>query len=59
MNTILFDVEFPDGAVELYANNITAENILNQVDEYGYHSQIINTILVHSKDSRAVEKKDE
>ena len=44
--------------MKLYAANIIAENILNQVDEYGYNNQIINTILGHSKDSLAVEKKD-
>ena len=51
LNTILYDVEFPDGVVKPYTSNIITDNILNQVDEYGYHNQLINTILEHSKDS--------
>ena len=56
LDNILYDVEFPDGAVKLYVANIIAENILNQVDEDGYHNQLINTILDQSKDIREAEK---
>ena len=51
LNTILYDMNFPDCAVKPYADNIIVENILNQVDEDRYQNQIINTILDHSKDS--------
>ena len=57
-STILCDVEFPDGAVKPYSENIIAGNILNQVNADGYHHQIIDSILEHSKDKRVVEKKD-
>ena len=45
LNTIMYGVELPYGAVKLYAANIITENILNQVDKYEYHNQLINTIL--------------
>eukprot|EP00957_Ditylum_brightwellii_P198570 15134225-Ditylum_brightwellii.AAC.1 len=32
MNTMIYDVEFPDGQVRVYAANIIAENMLTQVD---------------------------
>ena len=58
LNTILYDVDFPDGAVKPYSANKIAENIRNQVDEDGYHNQIINTILEHSNNSQSLYKKD-
>ena len=58
LNTVVYDVLFPDGAVKQYSANIIAENILRQVDVDGYHSQLLEGILEHKKDSRAVEKKD-
>ena len=58
LSTIMCDVEFPYGAVKPYLANIIAENILNQVDADGYHCQSIYSILEHSKDKLAVEKKD-
>ena len=57
INTILFDVQFPDGAIKPYISNLIAENILTQVDAYGYHNQLLEGILDYSKDKRAVEKK--
>ena len=32
LNSIIYDVEFPDGQVKEYAANIIAENMLTQVD---------------------------
>ena len=58
LNTILYDVEFPDGAVKPYSANIIAENILGQVDEQGYHTQLLAGITAHSKDETAVAAKD-
>ena len=53
------DVQFPDGAIKPYSANIIAENILTQVHADGYHNQLLQVILDHSKDKRAVEKKDQ
>ena len=35
LNSIIYDVEFPDGQVKEYAANIIAENMLTQVDSDG------------------------
>ena len=59
LNTVVYDVQFPDGAVKQYSANIIAENILRQVDADRYHSQLLEGILEHKKNSRTVEKKDQ
>ena len=41
LNTILYNVEFPDGVIKPYAAYTIAENILASVYLDGYHSQII------------------
>ena len=58
LNTILYDVQFPDGAVKPYSANLISENILNQVDVDGYYYQSLEDILDHSSDNRAVDKKN-
>ena len=35
LNSIIYDVEFPDGQVKEYAANIISENMLRQVDSDG------------------------
>ena len=59
LNTILYNVQFLDGAVKPYSENLIAENILTQVDVDGYRNQILEGILDHSKDNKAVQKKDQ
>ena len=58
LNTVLYDVQFPDGSIKPYSANLIAENILMQVDGDGLHHQLLEGILDHSKDKRAIEKKD-
>ena len=58
LNTILYDVQFQDGAIKLYSANLIAENILMQVDADGYHRQSMEGILYHSSDNIAVDKKN-
>ena len=36
LNSVIYDVEFPDGVVKQYAANVIAENILSQVDSEGF-----------------------
>ena len=36
LNTRVYDVMFPDGAVQQYGANVIAENLYEQVDEDGY-----------------------
>ena len=50
LNTALYDVEFPDGAVKPYGANVIAENILNTVDEEGMFSQFLEGVVGHRRD---------
>ena len=34
---LVYDVEFPDGAVKYYAANVISENLLSQVDSSGFY----------------------
>ena len=36
LNSLLYDVEFPDGQVKEYSANLIAENILTRVDHNGF-----------------------
>ena len=54
LNSILYDVEFPDGAVKQYAANTIAENMYSQVDHQGYSTTILDSIVDYSKDGTAV-----
>ena len=47
---MLYNMQFPDGTIKPHLANIIAENILNQVDEDGYHCQLLEGMLEHSKD---------
>ena len=55
---MLYDVKFPDGSIKPYSANLITENILMQADSDGLHHQLHEGILYHSKDKRAIEKKD-
>ena len=54
MNPVLdsrvYDVMFPDGAVARYAANILAENMIAQVDDEGYRYQLLEAITDHRVD---------
>jgi hypothetical protein len=58
LNTIVYEVEFPDGTVREYAANVIAENILQQVDPNGRHSHVLDGIVGHKKDGHAVSNDD-
>ena len=57
LNTMLYDVQLPDGSIKPYSANLIAENRLMQADGDGLHQQLLEGILDHSKDKRAIEKK--
>ena len=40
LNTMIYDVEFPDGEVQEYSANVIAENIYAQVDVEGHSYNI-------------------
>ena len=46
---------FPDGAVEQYAANVLAENLLSQVDEDGHSYMFFEKIVGHKVDKSASE----
>jgi len=56
-NTMLYDVEFPDGAVKPYAANVIADNIDEQVDSEG--SNIVKSIDDYLADENAVSKENQ
>ena len=58
LNTLVYDVEFPDGDVKKYAANLIAENVLSQVDPNGYYKNTMKAILDHKRDGTAVRMAD-
>ena len=58
LDTRIYQVEFPDGAVAEYSANIIAENILSQVDSDGYTHSFLSGILGHRSTSEAVTVED-
>jgi hypothetical protein len=58
LNTMLYDVEFPDGSVKEYAANIIAENMFSQVDPDGYSHNLLEAILDFKRDGNAIDKSD-
>lgn len=59
LNTIIYEVEFPDGQVKEYGANIIAENMLTQVDADGHSLTMMEGIVGHRKHpDKAIEKAD-
>ena len=50
MNSMIYEVEFPDGQVKEYSANIIAKNILWQVDSNGYSMQLMQAIVDYKHD---------
>ena len=58
LNTILYDVEFPDGEIKEYSANVIAMNMYSQVDADGYRTQLIEDIVDFQRDTNAVRMED-
>ena len=58
MNTLVCDVEFPDGEVREYSANILAENMYAQVDADGHTHTMLDSIIDYSKNGYVVSKED-
>ena len=56
LNTLVYEVQFPDGTLKHYSANIIAENILQQVDSTGHHSTTLEGILDARKGKKAIGK---
>ena len=59
LNTAIYDVLFPDGAVKQYAANTIAENMWAHVDDEGHQYLLLNEIIEHRRHDSAVAKQDE
>jgi hypothetical protein len=59
LNSIVYEVEFPDGQTKEYAANTIAENMLSQVDSDGYSTTLMQGIVDYKKDdSTTISKAD-
>lgn len=58
-NSIVYEVEFPDGQVKEYAANLIAENMLSQVDHEGYSTTLMAGIVDYQKDESTAVSKDD
>ena len=59
LNTQVYDVMFPDGAVKQYSANIIAENMWAQVDHEGHQYRMLEAVTGHCKNGNAVEKSEQ
>lgn len=50
-NSVIYEVEFPDGQVKEYAANVIAESLLTQVDGEGYSTMLMEAIIDYRKDA--------
>jgi hypothetical protein len=50
MNSIVYEVEFPDGELKEYAANILAKNMLSQVDHEGHNIMLMRDIIDDERD---------
>jgi hypothetical protein len=50
MNSIVSEVEFPDGELKEYAANILAENMLSRVDHKGHNIRLMRDIIDYERD---------
>jgi hypothetical protein len=58
LNSVIYDVGFPDGEIKQYAANIIAENMYSQVDADGFQTNLLNSILDFKTDETAVARED-
>ena len=54
LNSIVYDVEFPDGEIKQYSANIIAENMYSQVDSEGHSRSLMDSIVDYKKDGNAI-----
>jgi hypothetical protein len=58
MNTLSYDVQFPEGDIKEYAANIIAENLLNQGDDDGFSITKLQSIVDHRTTNEALHGDD-
>ena len=45
MNSMIYELEFPEVQLKYYAENIITENMLSKVDDEGYSVTLIDSIV--------------
>ena len=58
LDTREYGVEFADGTTKVLTANIISENILAQVDEKGHCQMLLDSIIDHRRDVKAIEKEE-
>jgi hypothetical protein len=58
LDTRQYEVEFADGATDVFTASLIAENLYSQVDEEGNSHSIMSEIIDHEFDGTAVRKDD-
>lgn len=51
LNSVIYEVELPDGAIKEVSANLIAENILSQVDDDGFSTRLLDAVIDYRKDS--------
>lgn len=54
LNSIVYDVKFPDGELKQYSANMIAQNIYQQVDTAGHSTVHLEAIIDYKRDRNAV-----
>ena len=54
LNSLLYEVEFMDGAIKQYSENLIAKKILMNADSSGYNNHTLAGILISRKDDTAL-----
>ena len=49
LNTAVYNIETPDGNIYEYTANVIAQNLWDQVDDYGYNYNNLYDIIGHRK----------
>ena len=58
LDSRLYEVEFIDGTVEALTANVIAENLLAQVDAEGHRQLMLDEIVDHRSNDKAITKED-
>ena len=58
LNSIIYEIEFPDRQIKKYTANVIAENILSQIDTDGFATVFFDNIIDYKKSNNTVNKSD-
>jgi hypothetical protein len=58
LDTIAYDIDFPDGCSDEYTANVISENMYHQCDIEGIQYNLMEGIVDHKTDGHAVEPAD-